>query len=113
MRPMIIYQGGEPIYVSGNRLSIGGQYEFGEKTFDTHEHKLNKGDKLYMYTDGYADQFGGPYGKKFKTSNLKKLLQDIHEKPMDEQYNHIKDSFELWKGDMSQVDYLLIIGIEI
>ena len=113
MRPMIIYQGGEPIYVSGNRLSIGGQYEFGEKTFDTHEHKLNKGDKLYMYTDGYADQFGGPYGKKFKTSNLKKLLQDIHEKPMDEQYNHIKDSFELWKGDMSQVDDVLIMGIEI
>ena len=113
MRPMIIYQEGEANYVTGNRISIGGQYESIEKTFDTENYSLNKGDKFYMFTDGYADQFGGPYGKKFKTGNIKNLLQDIHDKPMDEQYNHIKNTFELWKGDMGQVDDVLFMGIEI
>ena len=113
MRPMIIYQEGEAIYITGNRISIGGQYESVEKTFDTIDYKLNKGDKLYMYTDGYADQFGGPRGKKFKTGNIKNLLQDIHDKPMDEQYHHIKNTFELWKKDFEQVDDVLFIGVEI
>ena len=108
-----IYQGGKLIYVRGNRFSIGGQYEFGEKTFDTSDYKLNKGDKIYMYTDGYSDQFGGPEGKKFKTGNIRSMLQGIHEKPMDEQYNHIKSTFELWKGDLGQVDDVLFMGIEI
>ena len=113
MRPMTIYKGGESIYVGANRFSIGGQYEFGEKTFDTKEFHLNKGDKIYMYTDGYADQFGGPDGKKFKTGNVKRLLEEIHEKPMDEQYNHMKNTFESWKGNVGQVDDVLFMGIEI
>ena len=113
MRPMIIYHEGEAIYVTGNRISIGGQYESIEKTFDTENYRLNKGDKFYMFTDGYADQFGGPYGKKFKTGNIKNLLQDIHDKPMDEQYHHIKNNFELWKKDFEQVDDVLFMGIEI
>jgi len=113
MRPMVIYHNGEPTYVNGNRFSIGGQYEIGEKKFDTQEYSLNKGDKIYMFSDGYADQFGGPDGKKFKTGNVKKLLQDIQDKPMNEQFNHIKRTFELWKGDMGQVDDVLFMGIEI
>jgi serine phosphatase RsbU (regulator of sigma subunit) len=113
MRPMTIYQGGKPIYVHGNRFSIGGQYEFGEKTFDTFDYKLNKGDKIYMYTDGYADQFGGPHGKKFKSVSIRNLLQDIHEKPMDEQYSYVRNTFDSWKGDMGQVDDVLFMGLEI
>jgi serine phosphatase RsbU (regulator of sigma subunit)/streptogramin lyase len=113
MRPMMIYQNGEPIYVSGNRFSTGGQYEFEEKTFDTKEFPLTKGDKIYMYTDGYADQFGGPDCKKFKSGNVKNLLQEIHEKPMDEQHHFIKRTFDSWKGDMGQVDDVLFMGIEI
>jgi serine phosphatase RsbU (regulator of sigma subunit) len=113
MRPLTIYQGGKPINVRGNRFSIGGLYEFGEKTFDTTDYKLNKGDKIYMYTDGYADQFGGPEGRKFKTGHIKTMLQGIHEKSMDEQYHQIKSTFELWKGDLGQVDDVLFMGIEI
>jgi len=113
MRPMIIYRDGEELYVTGNRISIGGQYELVEKTFDTKEFRLNKGDKFYMFTDGYSDQFGGSHGKKFKSGNIRTLLQDIHEKPMDEQYNYIKDTFETWKEDTEQVDDVLFMGIEI
>ncbi len=113
MRPMIIYREGEQIYVRGSRSSVGGQYEKDQKVFETHEYEMKKGDKIYMFSDGYPDQFGGPLGKKFKMVRLKNMLRDIHEKPMDEQYNYIKNNFEIWKEDMEQVDDVLFMGIEI
>ncbi len=113
MRPMIIYKDGEQIYVRGSRSSVGGQYEVEEKEFDSQDFNLSKGDKIYMFSDGYPDQFGGPLGRKFKMVRLKNMLRDIHEKPMDEQYNYIKNNFELWKEDIEQVDDVLFMGIEL
>jgi ligand-binding sensor domain-containing protein/serine phosphatase RsbU (regulator of sigma subunit) len=113
MRPMVIYQDGAPIYFSGNRFSIGGQYDLDKKRFDTKKYQLNKGDKIYLYTDGYSDQFGGPEGRKFKTGNVKKLLEEVHQKPMDEQHAIIRDKFLVWKGDHEQVDDVLFMGIEL
>lgn len=113
MRPMIIYQGGEQIYVRGSRSSVGGQYEKEQKVFETNEFQLSKGDKIYMFSDGYPDQFGGPLGKKFKMVRLKNMLRDLHDKPMEEQYNYIKNNFEIWKEDTEQVDDVLFMGIEI
>ncbi|MFC2115338.1 two-component regulator propeller domain-containing protein [Bacteroidota bacterium] len=113
MRPMIIYRGGEQIYVRGSRSAVGGQYEKEQKVFETNEYQLAKGDKVYMFSDGYPDQFGGPLGKKFKMVRLKNMLRDIHEKPMEEQYNYIKNNFEIWKEDTEQVDDVLFMGIEI
>jgi len=112
MRPMIIYQNGEQIYIRGSRNSVGGQYEVEEKTFECQEFQLKQGDKIYMFSDGYPDQFGGPLGRKFKMVRLKNMLRDIHEKSMDEQYNYIKNNFELWKEDLEQVDDVLFMGIE-
>ena len=74
---------------------------------------LKKGDIVYMFSDGYPDQFGGPLGRKFKMVRLKNLLRDIHDKPMDEQYNYIKSNFFLWKEDLEQVDDVLFMGIRI
>ena len=113
MRPMIIYRSGEQTYVRGSRSSVGGQYEKEDKVFETFEYQLMKGDKIYMFSDGYPDQFGGPLGKKFKMVRVKNMLRDIHEKPMDEQYNYIKNNFEIWKEDNDQVDDVLFMGIEI
>ena len=113
MRPMIVYQNGEQIYVRGSRSSVGGQYEKEEKEFETNEYQLSRGDQLYMFSDGYPDQFGGPLGKKFKMVRLKNMLRDIHEKPMEEQYNYIKNNFELWKEEHPQVDDVLFMGIEL
>lgn len=113
MRPMIIYKDGEQIYVRGSRSSVGGQYEIDEKEFDSQDFALSKGDKIYMFSDGYPDQFGGPLGRKFKMVRLKNMLRDIHEKPMDEQYNYIKNNFELWKENSEQVDDVLFMGIEL
>jgi serine phosphatase RsbU (regulator of sigma subunit) len=115
MRPVIIYSGGEQIYVKGSRSSIGGQLDEDrtEKEFIDQEYQLRKGDIIYMFSDGYPDQFGGPLGRKFKMVRLKNLLRDIHDKPMDEQYNYIKSNFFLWKEDMDQVDDVLFMGIKL
>jgi len=115
MRPVIIYSGGEQIYVKGSRSSIGGRLDEDreEKDFIDQEFDLKKGDIVYMFSDGYPDQFGGPLGRKFKMVRLKNLLNDIHDKPMDEQYNYIKSNFFLWKEDQEQVDDVLFMGIKI
>jgi len=115
MRPVIIYSGGEQIYVKGSRSSIGGQLDEDmlEKEFIDHEFRLKKGDIIYMFSDGYPDQFGGPLGRKFKMVRLKNLLRDIHDKPMEEQYNYIKSNFFLWKEDLEQVDDVLFMGIKL
>ncbi|MDX2430353.1 MAG: SpoIIE family protein phosphatase [Bacteroides sp.] len=115
MRPVIVYSEGEQIYIKGNRSSIGGQLDEDrtEKDFIDQVVQLKKGDIIYMFSDGYPDQFGGPLGRKFKMVRLKNLLRDIHEKPMDEQYNYIKSNFFLWKEDLEQVDDVLFMGVKL
>ncbi|MCD6565924.1 MAG: SpoIIE family protein phosphatase [Bacteroidales bacterium] len=112
MRPVILYMKGEQYYIRGNRSSIGGEISE-EKIFDDQEFQLSKGDTIYMFSDGYPDQFGGPTGKKFKMVRLKNMLDSIHEKPMSEQYEYIKNNFELWKSEMWQVDDVLFMGIRV
>lgn len=114
MRPMIVYRNGEQLYIKGSRSSIGGQYDDKEgKDFVDQEMQLNSGDLIYMFSDGYPDQFGGPLGKKFKMVRLKNLLKDIHKKPMEEQYEYVKSTFTLWKEDHEQVDDVLFMGIKL
>lgn len=115
MRPVILYKGGEQIYVKGSRSSVGGQLDETsvEKDFTNEVFDLDKGDIVYMFSDGYPDQFGGPLGRKFKMVRLKNLLRDIHDKPMEEQHNYVKSNFFLWKEDLEQVDDVLFMGIKI
>jgi ligand-binding sensor domain-containing protein/serine phosphatase RsbU (regulator of sigma subunit) len=113
MRPMIIYKDNEEIFVKGSRNSVGGHYDKEENLFEDEGLQLSKGDIIYMFSDGYSDQFGGPMGKKFKMIRLKNLLQDIHTKPMDEQCLHVKNTFSLWKENYDQVDDVLFMGIKI
>ena len=112
MRPVILYMKGEQYYIRGNRSSIGGE-DIEEKIFDNQEFQLSKGDTIYMFSDGYPDQFGGPMGKKFKMVRLKNMLDSINKKPMSEQHEYIKNNFELWKSDMWQVDDVLFMGIRV
>ncbi|MBN2348447.1 MAG: SpoIIE family protein phosphatase [Bacteroidales bacterium] len=113
MRPMIIYKDNELLYVKGSRSSVGGHYDKEDKIFQDSGLQLSKGDILYMFSDGYPDQFGGPMGKKFKMVRLKNLLIDIHGKPMEEQYNYVKSSFNLWKENHEQVDDVLFMGLKL
>jgi ligand-binding sensor domain-containing protein/serine phosphatase RsbU (regulator of sigma subunit) len=113
MRPMIIYKDSEEYYIKGSRRSVGGHYDKSEKEFLDEGIQLSHGDLIYMFSDGYPDQFGGPMGKKFKMVRLKNLLEDIYKKPMEEQYNHVKNTFNIWKEEYPQVDDVLFMGIKI
>ncbi len=112
MRPVIFYHKGEQFYIRGNRSSVGGEI-IEEKVFDDQEYHLQKGDVIYMFSDGYPDQFGGPLGKKFEMARMKTLLDDVQGKSMQEQYDYIKNNFDLWRKDHEQVDDVLFIGIKI
>jgi serine phosphatase RsbU (regulator of sigma subunit) len=81
--------------------------------FKTHSVEIKSGDVIYLLTDGYADQFGGPKGKKFMTKQLKDLLLKIHQLPMEEQQAELDTTFGKWRGDIVQVDDVLLIGIKI
>jgi len=83
------------------------------KPFNKHEIQLEKGDVIYMYTDGYADQFGGIKGKKFKYKPFRELLISIHQKPMEEQHHLINAAFIKWQGELEQIDDVCVIGVRV
>ncbi|HIO73403.1 MAG TPA: hypothetical protein EYN38_09905 [Flavobacteriales bacterium] len=82
-----------------------------QKPFTHHELKLEKGDAVYLFSDGYPDQFGGPKNKKFMMKNFKKLLLSIQDKTMNEQKTILEDTMKAWKGDTEQIDDILVIGV--
>lgn len=84
-----------------------------EKSFRNNVVKMKKGDVLYIFTDGFPDQFGGPKEKKFKYKPFKNLLLEIYNKNMKEQREILLSSFIEWKKDFEQVDDVLVIGIRI
>jgi tetratricopeptide (TPR) repeat protein len=83
------------------------------KPFTTHEIEVKKGDSIYIFTDGYVDQFGGEKGKKFKSSNFRELLLSIQDKSMSAQREILNDKFESWKSNIEQNDDVSVIGIKI
>ena len=80
--------------------------------FTGHEIDLKPGDNVYLFSDGYADQFGGPRGKKFKYLPFKRLLVSFSEKEMHEQGLQLDREFEQWKGDNDQIDDVVVIGMK-
>lgn len=84
-----------------------------EQKFTTHQIQLLEGDTLYMLSDGYADQIGGPSGKKFLTVNLKKIFLNIQKLSMKAQYQYLENALEEWRKDMDQVDDILVMGIRV
>lgn len=83
------------------------------KPFVNHELEVQKGDVIYLFSDGYADQFGGERKKKFNRANLKRLLVDIGGKPLHEQHDILDTTFENWRGDLEQIDDVCVLGVKI
>jgi serine phosphatase RsbU (regulator of sigma subunit)/Tfp pilus assembly protein PilF len=81
--------------------------------FTNHALSLEKGSVFFLFSDGIADQFGGPAGKKFKYSKLKKLLLEIRHEPLSRQKELLNSAFETWKGELEQVDDVCMIGVRI
>ncbi len=107
----ILIRNNEVIELAKDRMPIGK----GEKTipFTLHTIELKSGDSLYLYTDGYADQFGGAKGKKFKYKQLNDLLLSLKDTQLIDQKSELELAFTNWKGNQEQVDDVLIIGIKI
>ncbi len=109
--PLYFIRNGILTETKGDKQPIG--HYISRKNFTNHIFDLQKGDLVYIFSDGFADQFGGPKGKKFKYAQLKELLLAIHEKPMKEQKNILENSFEEWKGSQEQIDDICLIGVRI
>jgi serine phosphatase RsbU (regulator of sigma subunit) len=101
----------ELIEIKADKQPVG-KFE-DRKSFSTNDITLKKGDRLYLFTDGYADQFGGPKGKKFKYRQLEELLLSTAHLDLEIQKQKLEDSFQEWKGNLEQVDDVCIIGISI
>ena len=95
--------------IKGNKQPIGAFDN--RQNFSNHQFNIHKGDTIYIFSDGFADQFGGPKGKKFKYKQFKQLLMDIQEKTMKEQEDILAQTLEEWKGDLEQLDDICIIGV--
>ncbi|MCA0431166.1 MAG: SpoIIE family protein phosphatase [Bacteroidetes bacterium] len=105
----ILISNNELIELQKDKMPVG----IGERkeNFTCHKLQVKQGDILYLYTDGYADQFGGPKGKKFKYKPLNELLLSISNKTLSEQKQELETNFKNWKGDLEQVDDVCIVGI--
>jgi serine phosphatase RsbU (regulator of sigma subunit) len=97
--------------IKANKQHIG--YSETPLEFTDNYLKLVPGDTIYLFTDGYADQFGGPDGKKYKYKKLRNLLIENAEKSMEEQKAILNNSFHEWKGGLEQVDDVSVIGLRI
>lgn len=112
-RPLWIVRDGGLREIKGDKFSIGGLQTEEKRRFTKHRIQLLPGDVIYISSDGYADQSGGPNGKKFLSKQLKALLVEVSGKPAAEQEKNLRQTLHSWKGNTEQVDDILIIGIRI
>lgn len=114
--PLYLIRSNKLIEVRGDRFSVGADNDSLEgrnsKKFTSNKMKLNKDDMIYLFSDGYADQFGGPEGKKYKYRRFRHLLLTIHHLPLDRQKTYLWESIEEWRGNFEQIDDILVIGIK-
>ncbi len=100
----------EVIEHKGDRFPVAGGEAYDKNKFSQTIIKAEPGDSFYMFSDGYADQFGGPKQKKFLNKNFKKLLVDMHGQSAGEKHQRLEQEFNNWKGDLEQLDDVLVIG---
>ncbi len=111
-RPVWIIRNNDLIEQKPDKLSIAGYTEY-DQQYTNRTIQLEKGDSVYVFTDGIVDQFGGPDGKKFMSKRLKELLIEINTKPMSEQELVLKGAIENWQGKLEQIDDILVLGMKI
>jgi len=111
-RPLYLLRNGDILESGGDNMPIG-IYEDEESSFTNKEIPIEKGDVLYLFTDGYLDQMGGDNRKTFKSQNFKKLLLSIYTFPLQKQRELLEEKLNVWQGDLEQVDDILVVGIKL
>lgn len=109
-RPVWIIRDEKLIELEPSKIAIGGHTPASQE-FALQEFALQKNDRIYLFSDGYADQFGGPKEKKMMTKNFKQILLAISNDPMAAQKQLLTEKFDAWKGSLEQVDDVCIMGI--
>ena len=110
--PLVHVRNGEINHVKANYQPVA--LTVGEKKpFINNDIKLEKGDMIYIFSDGYADQFGGPKGKKYMTTKFRKYLASISELSMEEQHDMLEKEFYKWKGNHDQIDDVCVMGVRV
>ena len=111
--PIYIIRNGKIIKTKGDKQPIGSYAGTETFSFSNHEIQLIKGDQIYMFTDGYIDQFGGPKGKKLKSKKFRWILVEGCSQPMIAQKDNVHNKFRAWQGPQEQVDDILLAGIKV
>ena len=111
--PLYLIREGQLIQTKADKFPIGLFLGEEKKKFTNHTVQLQKGDSVYIFSDGYADQFGGPNGKKFMANHFRDLLMEVHNEPIEKQKEVLNKTIEEWRGPLDQVDDILVIGLKI
>ncbi len=109
--PLYLIRNNEVIQIKADKFAIA-SFEPNSYNYTNHEIDIQKGDVVYLFSDGYPDQFGGERGKKFLYKKFRELLIEIKEKPMVEQKSILNTRFENWRGIHEQVDDVLVLGVK-
>jgi len=109
-RPLYLIRNNNLSEIKGDYMPIG-IYETEKRPFSINEMCFKENDMIYMFSDGYADQIGGPDRKTFRLKQFKELLMNIHQKPMHEQKTILENKHKEWKLDVDQIDDILVMGI--
>ena len=111
-RPLVYTANHELQIIVADKIGIGGMHHQ-TRAYTNHVLPFEAFNAIYLFTDGYADQFGGPNGKKLMTTKFKETLLELKEKSMKEQYTFLNTYFENWKGGLEQVDDVLVMGLKV
>ena len=112
--PIVIIKDGVLEHIKGDKEPIGGSQGKSDRTYTKHTIAIDKPTTVYLFSDGFEDQFGGPEGKKFMIKNFKELLLTIHHEPFDKQKGILDKAIEDWKGTKEkQIDDILVMGLRV
>jgi serine phosphatase RsbU (regulator of sigma subunit) len=109
--PLYIFREKQFIEILPDKMPIGIYRQ--ENPFSSNDFQLQKGDMIYLFSDGYIDQFGHEKDEKFKKFRFIELLTQIHEQPVGVQRQKLFDTFQAWRGNVQQIDDILVLGIKI
>ncbi len=112
-RPLYWMHDGQLTVINGDRRPIGGSHHEGDRRFTVHRVAYHAGDRIYLFSDGYVDQFGGPERRKFMTARFNALLLEHRHMPLALQAERLEEAFLAWKGPLEQVDDVCVLGLAV
>lgn len=112
-RPLYWCHEGRITVINGDRRPIGGTHHDPERRYTVHRIAYSPGDRIYLFSDGYVDQFGGPRQERFQSTRLQELLHANQHLTLQQQHDLLVQSFNDWKGGAEQVDDVCLIGLAV